>query len=257
MEPRVNDIDGNLERMQSLLDSALKQEVDVLVLPECSNSGYGFKSQKELVSLSEEIPTGVFSKKLKNWSKKGGMVCAGLSENTSEGVYDSAAIFAKGEHMATYRKIHLFDKEKKWFIPGTEEPPVVEYNGYRFGVIICFDWAFPELARIVALKGAQVLFHPSNLLLSYCHRAMITRSIENRIFTATSSRVGEERGYRFIGGSQVTDPRGHVLLRMDYEEEAVAWVDIVPSAADSKIIEGNDIFKDRKPELYGKLSDTG
>ncbi|MFW9801752.1 MAG: nitrilase-related carbon-nitrogen hydrolase [Candidatus Thorarchaeota archaeon] len=261
MNPRIGDTRGNMIKMVSLLESAEKQDVDLIVLPECANSGYVFENREEVLSLSEEIPNGPFSKKLASWSKNGSMVIAGLVEKTPEGPYDSAVAFGNGKHLATYRKIHLFGKEKEWFLPGNKEPQLIEFNEYRFGVIICFDWAFPELSRILSLKGAQILAHPANLLLSYSNRAMITRSIENHIFTATSSRVGEDRGLRFIGGSQVTDPRGHILFRMDYEEEGVAWVDIEPSAADSKIIRGNDIVKDanvlvdRRPDLYGRITE--
>jgi beta-ureidopropionase len=256
MESRVNEFERNMSKMKSLLTSAREQDVDVLVLPKCINSGYAFENREEVMSLSEEIPNGPFSKELAKWSKHGGMVVAGLSEKTAEGPYDSGVVFSGGRHLATYRKIHLYGKDKEWFLPGKEEPKVVEFNNYRFGMILGFDWAFPEVTRILALKGAQIIFHPNSLLQSYCHRAMITRSIENRIFTATSSRVGEDRGFRFIGGSQVTDPRGHVLLRMDYDEEDIAWIDIEPAAADNKVIEGNDIIKDRRPELYGKITEV-
>lgn len=256
MESKVHDFDNNMSKMKALLTSARKQEVDVLVLPMGINSGYAFNSRKEVMSLSEEIPNGPFSKELSKWSKNGGMVVAGLSEKTAEGPYASGVIFSCGEHLSTYRKIHLYGKDKEWYLPGNDEPEVVQYNEYRFGMILGFDWAFPEVTRILALKGAQIVFHPNSLLHSYCHRAMITRSIENRIFTATSSRVGEDRGFRFIGGSQVTDPRGHVLLRMDYEEEDIGWIDITPEAADNKVIEGNDIIEERRPELYGKISEV-
>jgi predicted amidohydrolase len=86
---------------------------------------------------------------------------------------------------------------------------------------------------------------------------MITRSIENRIFVAFASRVGEERGYKFIGGSQVTDPRGHVLLKMDSSTAGLFWVDIDPAAADNKAIsKRSDLIKDRRPEFYGGLAEN-
>lgn len=256
MEPRINEMDGNLRRMKTLLDSATKENVDVLVLPECVNSGYAFESKEEALALSEEIPTGTFSKELKKWSKGEKMVVAGLTEEAQEGLFDSAVIFTDGKYITTYRKIHLYDKEKKWFIPGDKEPPIVEYRGYRFGTIICIDWAYPEITRVLALRGAQILSHPANLLFSYSRRAMITRSIENRIFTATATRVGEERGLRFIGGSQITDPRGHILINMDEIEEGIAWIDIDPAVADNKAIGRSDVIKDRRPELYDRISET-
>jgi predicted amidohydrolase len=255
MEPKVNDREQNLLKLRSILDSATKQKVDTLILPESVNSGEVFKSKKELFMLSEEIPGGSFSKKLKLWSKKGGLVVAGLCEKTPEGVYNSAAIFGDGKHLATYRKIHLYGKEKSWFCSGNAEPPVIQHKGYKFGVIIGFDWAYPELTRILALRHAQVICHPANLFYKYGHKVMITRSIENRVFTATATRVGEERGSKFIGGSQITDPRGHILINMEEAEEGVVWIDIDPATADNKEIGDTDVMKDRRPELYGRITE--
>ena len=158
--------------------------------------------------------------------------------------------------MTTYRKIQLFDKEKDWFLPGNTEPPVVEHEGHRYGVMVCFDWAFPELARILAIKGAQVILHPANLVLLFCPDAMITRSIENRLFTATAGRVGEERGVCFVGGSQITSPRGDVKFRMSDEEQGLKWADIDLSLADNKTLtKRNDVLKDRRPNLYTRLTE--
>ncbi|MFW9847086.1 MAG: nitrilase-related carbon-nitrogen hydrolase [Candidatus Thorarchaeota archaeon] len=259
MEPVIDDPKGNLKKMDAMLKSATEQEVDVLVLPELLNSGYVFKSEEEAEKLSEVIPKGPFSHRLLDWSAKGGMVAAGLCEKTPDSLYNSAALFSKGKHVSTYRKIHLFDEEKLWFSAGTAEPPIVEHDGFRFGVIICFDWAFPEISRVLALNGAQVILHPANLILRslYCSKAMITRSIENRVFTATASRVGVERELKFLGASQVTDPRGHVLLSMDDTETGVSWVDIDPAAADDKTLtDRNDVLKDRQPDLYRRIIES-
>lgn len=256
MEPTINDLEGNMTKMLTILDSAKDQDVDVVVLTGRINSGYAFKSRKEVNALTEEIPNGPFSKELASWSRKGGFIAAGLTEKTSEGCFDAAALFADGKHLTTYRKIHLYDNDVDWFLPGQEEPPVLEYRGYRFGVTVGYDWAFPELTRTLVLRGIQVLLHMTNLLLNYTPRAMVTRSIENRIFVAVASRIGEEREYKFIGGSQVTDPRGHVLLQTDKSEEGLFWVDIDPAVADNKAIsKRSDLLKDRRPQFYGHLCD--
>jgi predicted amidohydrolase len=256
MEPRINDFEGNLAEMRTILDSGRDQDVDVLVLTGRINSGYAFQSWDEVSTLSEEIPKGPFSRELARWSKKGGLIAAGLSEKTAEGYYDSAAFFSEGNHLGTYRKIHLYDNDVDWFLPGREAPPVLEYRGYRFGVTLGYDWAFPELTRTLVLRGIQVLLHMTNLLLNYTPRAMVTRSIENRIFVAVASRIGEERGYKFIGGSQVTDPRGHVLLQTDKSEKGLFWVDIDPAVADNKALsKRSDLLKDRRPQFYRTLSE--
>jgi predicted amidohydrolase len=258
MDPKIGDPKGNMTKLSTILKSATAEEIDVLVLPELMNSGYAFESKEQAKALAEVIPKGPFSKALKTWSKPGRFIVAGLCEDAPEGLHNSAAIFGGGEYLGTYRKIHLFDEEKLWFLPGKEEPPVVEFNGFRFGVMVCFDWAFPELARVLALKGVQVILHPANLILRslYCIKAMITRSIENRVFTATASRVGTEGKFKFMGASQVTDPRGLILTSMNDTETGVSWVEIDPTVADDKTLTPrNDVFEDRVPDLYRRIID--
>ena len=211
-EPRIAQLDWNLEQLESVLRDATKKDIEVLVLPELANSGYVFQTIEELESSSEEIPSGPFSRRLRDWSKENRLVCSGVAQRSESGFFNSAVVFANGKHHATYDKIHLFSHEPEWFELGNKEPPVVEWNGHRFGVMICFDWAFPETARILALKGAQVILHPSNLVFQHCQNAMVTRSLENRIFSATSNRIGEERGVLFTGVSQITAPNGDLLL---------------------------------------------
>jgi predicted amidohydrolase len=255
MEPRVDDVDANILNVKKILKTAGEEGVDLLVFPELANSGYMFKSRDEALARSETIPDGLFSTSLLEWSQEGRVVVAGICEMKEGNLYNSAAVFADGKHLATYRKIHLFDRENEWFLPGNDEPPVVDFKGHKIGVMVCFDWAFPEVARILALKGADIILHPANLVLPYCQNAMITRSIENRVFTATANRVGTERGAVFSGMSQITSPKGEVLLRLREEKLKAAWADIDLSLARDKMItKRNDVMEDRRPSIYGRLS---
>ncbi len=154
------------------------------------------------------------------------------------------------------RRIHLVDTEKACFHAGTAAPPVFDLDGVKVGVMICFDWRFPETARSLALKGAEIIAHPSNLVLPHCPQAMITRCLENRIFAITADRVGEEErvpGEKliFIGQSQVVDPDGNILIRASETKEEVHIVDIdLEKARDKYLNSKNEIFKDRRPDLY-------
>jgi predicted amidohydrolase len=233
----------------------MRVKVDVLVLPELCNSGYVFKTKEEAEDSAEPIPEGEMSQLLREWSNPDRLVVAGICEQTEEGLYNSAAVFREGEYITTYRKIHLFLDEVDWFKPGKDEPPIIEYHGVQFGVMICFDWIFPEMARVLSLKGAQVILHPANLVLPYCQDAMVTRSIENRVFTATANRVGIEREVSFSGLSQVTDIKGNRIAKMDGASIGVISVDIDPELAkDKSITKRNDIFKDRQPMLYKRIT---
>jgi predicted amidohydrolase len=251
----IGNVEENLVRVRKILEKAERSDVDVLILPELCNSGYVFKNSGEAISSAEPIPEGPVSRELLSWSGGGRLVVAGICERTQKGLYNSAIVVGNGEHLATYHKIHLFLNERNWFLPGQEEPPVIEYRGYQFGVMICFDWAFPEVARILALNGAQVILHPANLVLPYCQDAMITRSIENRVFTATANRVGTERGLTFSGASQITDIKGNRIIRMNSTDTGLVWTDIEPDLADDKAItEKNDVLADRRPSLYRRLT---
>ena len=257
MEPLLSDVNENLLRLKSILKEAGDNTVDVLVLPELCNSGYMFENMEEAKSVAEKIPTGSFSEELHSWSKKNRLVVAGICEESSKGLFNSAAVFANGSHITTYRKIHLFLNERDWVIPGNEEPPVVEFMGAKFGVMICFDWAFPEVARVLTLKGAHVILHPANLVLPYCQDAMITRSIENSVYTATANRIGTERDVTFSGNSQITSTNGTRLATLSADNVGISFVDIDPLAADDKAItERNDVITDRRPELYTRIVRT-
>ena len=254
--PRLLDSEFNLLQVQALLDEATNAEVDVLVLPELANSGYAFQSREETKRCSEKIPSGKFCEILRDWSKDDRLIVSGICEDSEEGLFNSAVAFANGKHVATYRKIHLFNLEKELFQPGQEIPPVLDFKGFQFGIMVCWDWAFPEMTRILTINGAQVILHPSNLVLSYCQSAMRTRSIENGIFTVTANRIGKERSLRFSGKSQVTDTKGELLLRLSGTETGVRSVELDPSLADNKMLtERNHLLDDRRPEFYKSLTE--
>ncbi len=256
-EPRVGALGFNLQSLDATLQEADKASIDVLVLPELANSGYAFESKEEAAECSENIPNGDFSKKLLSWSKPNRLVVAGICERQHNTLFNSAGVFCNGRHIVTYRKAHLFNKEKKWFTPGQLEPPVSTLGEYSFGVMICWDWIFPEMTRILALKGAQVILHPANLVLDYCQNAMQTRALENGVFTVTANRIGQERGLVFTGKSQITDNRGRVLLTMLENKSGVESVDINPRDADNKnLTQANHLLNDRRPEIYHRLTSS-
>jgi predicted amidohydrolase len=255
MAPKVGDPVGNGARIKAILKLADEDKVEVLVLPELCNSGYVFESKEEALASSEVIGEGRISKILMEWSEKDRLLVAGICEQADGDLFNSAAVFAKGEHITTYRKLHLFLNEKDIFQPGNEEPPVVQFEGDKYGIMVCFDWAFPEVARILALKGAEVILHPANLVLPYCQKAMITRSIENGVFTATANRIGTEREVTFSGTSQLTGPKGELIKQMSSEKAGVTWADIKPEDARNKMItERNHILHDRRPDIYSRLA---
>jgi len=122
--------------------------------------------------------------------------------------------------------------------------------------MICYDWYYPEVARTLMLRGAEIVCHPSNLILPYCPDAMVTRSLENRIFSITANRIGQEaRGGKlpltFIGKSSVISPKGMVLARASADQAECVVVEIDPGEARDKSLNPyNDMLKDRRPRSY-------
>lgn len=251
-KPVFGDVKGNVDRA---LDLAASRDADLYVLTELFATGYLFTSREELASLVEPLDGPVVGR-LREFSKeKGCTLVAGLAESEGSGIYNSGVIVVSGELISKYRKLHLFKKEKDLF-DRSENPFVVkEVEGVRLGLMICFDWVFPEAARSLALQGAQILCHPSNLVLPYCQRAMITRSIENGVFTVLTNRVGtEDRGgvrLTFTGGSEIVGPRGEVLAQASENGEEIIIAEIEPTTADDKwITPENHLFDDRRAGFY-------
>jgi predicted amidohydrolase len=258
--PVYGEVECNLFTALNALGSL---KADLYVLPELFSTGYLFGSRKELAALAEPIPTGPTTRSLIEYCRaEDCAIVAGIAESagkeSARRFYNSAVFVGPRGLMGHYRKTHLFNLEKKWFDPGDRGLSVWKYKSARIGVMICFDWIYPESTRILAIKGADIVCHPSNLVLPFCQAAMITRSVENRVFTITANRVGKEkRGavvIPFSGMSQMVDPFGRVLRRAPRTGEKIMAADIDPSAArNKKFTAGNDLFRDRRPRFYRDL----
>ncbi len=151
--------------------------------------------------------------------------------------------------------MHLFDRENLFFAPGSLGFPVFDLPFGKVGMMICFDWIYPESARTLALKGTQLIAHPSNLVLPHCPDAMVTRCLENRVFAATANRIGrEERGgvdLRYIGKSEIVSPSGRILKRLGEDEPGIAVEEVeLAEANDKRINEFNDLLADRRVDQY-------
>jgi predicted amidohydrolase len=252
--PRFGRIGDNLETVLARLE---KVEADLIVLPELFSTGYQFVSKRETAELSEEIPSGRTARRLSEWARDRGIwLVAGMAERKGKALYNSALHVGPKGYAGTYRKVHLFDEEKKWFRPGNLGFPVFPVGKVRLGIMICFDWFFPEAARSLALGGAEVIAHPANLVLPYCPDAMVTRCLENRVFAVTANRIGsEKRGGRkrltYIGQSEIVDPKGRILTRAPGNKEILKIVEIDPmEARKKKLNRFNDLLRDRRVKLY-------
>ncbi|MGC9332990.1 MAG: nitrilase-related carbon-nitrogen hydrolase, partial [Anaerolineae bacterium] len=130
-----------------------------------------------------------------------------------------------------------------------------EIGACRLGMLVCFDWIFPEAWRVLALKGADVICHPSNLVLpGLAQRAVPIHALTNRVYVVTANRVGTEDDLTFTGMSTIASPTGDVLAQASPADEAVSLVEVdLALARDKRITARNDLFADRRPEAYGTL----
>lgn len=256
--PQFGETAANLDRAKALTRGL---DADLIVFPELFNTGYAFRDRAELSALAETWPGGPTADFLARLSARtGGMVVGGFAERAGTRFYNSAGIAVAGELRHVYRKLHLFGFEPDYFDAGDGPFPVIEHAGLRVGVMICFDWIYPEVARILALEGADVIAHPSNLVLPWCQQAMPTRALENGVYAVTTNRIGEEaRPPRptlgFTGRSLIVSPLGETLAEAPVDAEVVILADVeVARARNKRLPSGNDRLAERRPSAYGRLT---
>ncbi|GJQ22720.1 acyltransferase [Candidatus Brocadia sapporoensis] len=250
---KEENVDKAVAAIQSL-------NADLVVLPELFNTGYQFTSREEAFALSENVPEGQTTRALMALSReKGVYIVAGLAEQEKGHCYNSSLLVGPQGFIGCYRKLHLFYHEKQWFEPGNRELAVYDIGKARVGIMICFDWFFPEVARDLAVKGADIICHPANLVLPYCPQAMITRCIENRVFAVTANRIGSEsrsgETLAFIGTSQIIGAKGEILYRASPDRVEAMVVEIDPAVArDKNVTPENHLLNDRRFQVVSSCT---
>jgi len=211
---------ANWRAAKAALDLAGGGEADLVVLPEMWLTGYAYRRLDELAKGTAESleRVGVYAKKY------GYFVAGSWAERGDDGhLYNTACIVGPdGRVRARYRKVHLFGpmKEDRHFLRG-RAVTVADLEIGKIGIALCYDLRFPELARKMALAGAELLLFPSQwpeVRLGHFHTLLSARAIENQVFTAGINRAGRSSSIQFGGGSTVVGPRGEVLAQLEGEE---------------------------------------
>ena len=252
--PALGDMQATLTKLDSLLDGA--EETDIIVLPELCNSGYNFKNVEQAWRTSEKIEQSLFIAYLTSKCAELDLfIVSGFNERAGDHLYNTAILVGPEGYVGKYRKYHLFMNEKDYFKPGDAGLPVFDAGGVRVGLLICFDWIFPEVWRILALKGADIICHPSNLVLpGLAQKAIPVHAVTNRVFIVTANRIGKESDLSFTGRSVIADPKGNVIQQGSETGEEVGISEINPDLAKEKMATPrNHLFLDRRPELYREL----
>lgn len=259
-EPKAN----RIQCEQAIRDAAARG-AQVVVLPELVQSGYCFENRAQALACAESADGATLALWAVLAHELNVVIVGGFCERLNDHqVANSAALVDRGGVRAIYRKAHLWDNERFIFEAGAEPPAVVDTHLGRLGVLICYDLEFPEWVRLPALEGVELLCVPTNWPNAPRPSAQqpgeITRvqanASTNRMFIAACDRCGVERGIDWVGGSVMVNADGYLLT--DWQPDAkprtlIARMQIA-SARIKKIGNHSDVFLDRRPALYARVT---
>jgi predicted amidohydrolase len=245
------------------LDAVLSNlQAAIIVLPELCTTGYSFLTKQEAWAMADTAADAAsFFGSYATQNKA--VIIAGFAEKEQDEVYNSAIAISPGGQYDIYRKTHLFYKEKDCFTAGNTGFKVIRHpiKDCMVGVMVCYDWRFPESARTLALMGADIIACPANLVTAVWEIGMKARALENNVFVAVANRCGREeriladgtpQQLSFTGKSVLYDINGSALVQAtdDDSDTCLTFSIDVNSSRNKCFNEYNDIFKDRNPSLY-------
>jgi predicted amidohydrolase len=224
LAPQARDVPANLSRVQTVVDAS--KDTDLVMFPELFLSGYELGDAQAVCIDPDGPEVGVLREAARDSDTA---IVVGAAERVAEGVANSAlCISRRGELAAVYRKTHLFGAEAASYVPG-DELVTVELDGRTLGVMICFDAEFPEVARTLALRGADVLVTISANPEAFRHDHEVfvpARALENGVPHLYVNRVGRQEDVDFAGRSMAIDPDGRVLGEAGSNDEELLYAEI-------------------------------
>jgi predicted amidohydrolase len=263
MDCRLGELGHNLEAVRAGLRRAVEAGAELVVFPECILSGYAFDSRAEAEPAAQPVPGPATEALAADCRACGAFAVVGLLERGPGGeLFNCCALVGPAGLVANYRKVHLpYLGVDRFTTPGDRPFAVHDLGGLRLGMNICYDASFPEAARVLMLLGADLIVLPTNWppgARTTPELLVPARAMENHLYYAAVNRVGEERGWRFIGQSRLAAPDGSLLARAG-EGPELLLAEIDPSVARAKRlvkVPGKyelDRLADRRPELYAPL----
>lgn len=265
MEPRIGEKERNVAHGLGLMEQAVRRGAKLLVLPELADSGYVFESREEAFALSEEIPGGLAVTAWSEFARRHGVhVVSGLCERGPGGaLYNSAVLIGPDGPLGSFRKVHLWDQENRFFTPGDLGFPVFDLRFGRLAMLICYDGWFPESFRACALSGADLVCIPTNWVPMpdqprdremMANTLVMAAAHSNGVFVVAADRVGVERGQPFLGSSLIVGPTGFPVAgpASETEEEIlVATIDLARARQCRTLNTFNHLLQNRRPDQYG------
>lgn len=287
-EPRDNDVDYNLGRIEALTASAVDRGAEIVSFHECCIQGYTFLmtlTRPQLLDLAEPVPDGPSTKRLIALSRKYDVpVAAGLVERDDDRLFNTYVVVSPEGFVAKHRKLHAFISDH---IDSGDDYTVFDLCGCRFGILICYDNNLPENVRITAMMGAEIILMPHVTCglesvmpgrgkidpalwenryrdpvrlrqeflgpkgRGWLMRWLPTRAYENGVYAIYTNPIGVDHDTIKNGNAMVIDPFGEILVESNALEDDVA---VGLCTADKiEVSSGHRYLRARRPELYGKL----
>ncbi|MFP1683959.1 carbon-nitrogen hydrolase family protein [Alloalcanivorax sp. C16-1] len=256
----LGDYKSNIEIATHYVEEAVRQGAELIVFPECMDTGYLFDSAEHARELAETVTDGPFVSALSSLAREHGVyIASGITEwdPVSERVFNSGVMFDRqGELVCHYQKQFLATHDQNWFEFGERGCPVVDTDLGRIGLLICFDGRIPEIFRSMALQGAEIIVDMANFFtMDQADVWGPARAYENGLWLVAATKAGYERSIYYPGGSMIADPNGRVVSKVPYDTHGLAVATIEPSAARNKAIYSrNDKIADRRPDTYGRMT---
>lgn len=257
------DISANLAKLDATVRDEVRQGTELTIFPECYSTGYCFDSLEEAKAFGESIPGPSTDRVARLCRELNTFVIFGMLELSGKDLFNAAVLIGPDGLIGSYRKVHLpYLGVDRFTTPGDRPFEVFTAGSVRIGMLICYDGGFPEAARVLAIRGADLIALPTNWPPGGAYMAeysINSRAMENGIYFAAVNRVGTENGFSFIGKSRICNPTGATMTSLDDATAGVLRADIDPAQARTKRIvrvPGKhliDRMADRRPEMYGAI----
>lgn len=253
IDVQVGGFDQNMSALIQAIRRAAEQGCDVVVFPEMSDLGYHMPTIQAMARPWSEGGAGVIAEAA---AASRIAVVAGFAERDGEAVFNTLAVVdSTGRELCKYRKVHLITHaeilEQNTITPGSELV-LCTFQGFRFGFMTCYDIRFPEMARALALKGADCLVVSAafpRARIEHWKAILTCRAIENQAYLAASNQVCDSSGIQLGGCSTIIDPFGNAIASAPDDRAAM----VVAEASRSRITavrQQMQVFADRQPALY-------
>ncbi len=251
--PQLGGLQNNLNKVERLIGEA--ESADFIILPELANSGYNFSERKHAMALASTVERSDFVEMLREKSRmQNQYIVSGFHEKEGRELFNTSLFISPNGEIGKYRKIHLFMNEKQIFSKGNLGLPIFQTDDFTMGMLICFDYLFPEIWRIMALKEVEFIAHPSNLVTDKAFKVVPAQAAVNRFFIFTTNRIGTERDISFSGKTFAVNPEGDVISEASPDKEEILFTTFKPSLSHNKMItEKNHVLYDRFPNEYREI----